>query len=80
MKIKVSVQHATLVNGIMVDVPYFYSLKPHHKFPDKLVPIFLNVEEEVYHVDFETIEEAKEYAKVYNGTIVYDNADFDVIQ
>lgn len=78
MKIKVSVDNATIVNGKMVNVPYFYSLKPHHKFPDKLVPVFLNVDEEQYHVDFETIEEAKEYAKVYQGTIVYDNVDFSM--
>lgn len=78
MKIKVSVDNATIVNGKMVNVPYFYSLKPHHKFPDRLVPVFLNVDEEQYHVDFETIEEAKEYAKVYQGTIVYDNVDFSM--
>ena len=78
MKIKVSVDNATIVNGKMVNVPYFYSLEPHHKFPDKLVPVFLNVDEEQYHVDFETIEEAKEYAKVYQGTIVYDNVDFSM--
>lgn len=48
--------------------------------PDKMMAVFLSTQEEEFHISFETIGEAKEYAEIFQGFIVYDIEEDDVIK
>lgn len=81
MKIKVARSHAVIThNNKIVDSVSFYSKKPHPKMPDKMMAVFLGTQEEEFHISFETIGEAKEYAEIFQGFIVYDIEENDVIK